>query len=135
MNHLSMIDNAIQHWGQIAPLVAPAHSETEYQRLVNALDQVLDVGGADQTHPLALLAEYLGDRISEWEADDEMPDAASGVEMLHHLMTEQGLRQSDLPEIGSQGVISEILAGRRELNLRQMRALAKQFKVPVQWFL
>jgi len=130
-----MIDNAIQHWDQIAPLVAPAHSETEYQRLVNALDQVLDAGGADQAHPLALLAEYLGDRISEWEIGDGMPDAASGVEMLRHLMTEHGLRQSDLPEIGSQGVVSEILAGRRELNLRQVRALAMRFRVPMQWFL
>jgi HTH-type transcriptional regulator/antitoxin HigA len=44
-------------------------------------------------------------------------------------MAQHGLRQADLPEIGSQGVVSEILAGRRELNLRQVRALAERFGV------
>jgi HTH-type transcriptional regulator/antitoxin HigA len=34
-----------------------------------------------------------------------------------------------LPEIGSQGVVSEVLAGKRELNTRQIRALAKRFGV------
>jgi HTH-type transcriptional regulator/antitoxin HigA len=34
-----------------------------------------------------------------------------------------------LPEIGSQGVVSEILGGKRELNARQMRALSGRFGV------
>ena len=34
-----------------------------------------------------------------------------------------------LPEIGSQGVVSEILSGKRELNVRQIRALAARFHV------
>jgi HTH-type transcriptional regulator / antitoxin HigA len=44
-------------------------------------------------------------------------------------MEGHGLTQSDLPEIGSQGVVSEILRGKRELNVRQIRALAKRFHV------
>jgi HTH-type transcriptional regulator/antitoxin HigA len=44
-------------------------------------------------------------------------------------MEQHGLRQADLPEIGSQGVVSEILSGRRELNLRQIRALSERFGV------
>jgi len=52
-----------------------------------------------------------------------------GAEMLRFLMEEHGLAQSDLPEIGSQGVVSEILNGKRELNVRQIRALARRFKV------
>jgi HTH-type transcriptional regulator/antitoxin HigA len=44
-------------------------------------------------------------------------------------MQQHGLRQGDLPEIGSQGVVSEILSGRRELNIRQIRALARRFGV------
>ena len=57
-----------------------------------------------------------------------MPKAC-GVEVLRYLMEEHGLRQADLPEIGSQGVVSEILSGKRELNLRQIRELAKRFHV------
>jgi len=44
-------------------------------------------------------------------------------------MEEYGLTQSDLPEVGSQGVVSEILNGKRELNVKQIRALASRFRV------
>jgi HTH-type transcriptional regulator/antitoxin HigA len=44
-------------------------------------------------------------------------------------MEEQGLTQSDLPEVSSQGVVSEVLNGKRELNVRQIRALANRFNV------
>ncbi len=39
------------------------------------------------------------------------------------------LTQSDLPEIGSQAVVSEVLNGKRDLNVRQIRALATRFGV------
>ena len=39
------------------------------------------------------------------------------------------LKQSELPEIGSQGVVSEILRGKRVLNLRQIKLLAERFYV------
>lgn len=44
-------------------------------------------------------------------------------------MQEQGLRQSDLPQIGSQGVVSEVLTGKRDLNARQIKRLTKRFGV------
>ena len=57
-----------------------------------------------------------------------MPEA-TGAEVLQHLMEEHDLRQSDLPEIGSQGVVSEIISGKRELNVRQIKELAQRFQV------
>jgi HTH-type transcriptional regulator / antitoxin HigA len=44
-------------------------------------------------------------------------------------MEAHGLTQSELPEIGGQGVVSKILSGERELNIRQIRRLAKRFGV------
>ena len=44
-------------------------------------------------------------------------------------MQQHGLRQSDLPEVGSQSVVSEVLAGKRALNALQVNALAQCFKV------
>jgi len=44
-------------------------------------------------------------------------------------LQEHELRQSDLPEIGSQGIVSEVLTGKRELNVRQIMQLAKRFGV------
>ncbi len=31
-------------------------------------------------------------------------------------MEQHGLKQGDMPDIGSQGVVSELLSGKRELN-------------------
>ena len=39
------------------------------------------------------------------------------------------LKQSDIPEIGSQGVISEILSGKRQFNVRQIKLLSNRFNV------
>ena len=48
---------------------------------------------------------------------------------IKEIMREHQLRQSDLPEIGTQGVVSEVMAGKRELNTRQIRRLAERFGV------
>ena len=50
-------------------------------------------------------------------------------EMLRYFMEQHGLSQSDLPEIGNQGKVSEILSGKRRLNARHIKALAERFKV------
>jgi HTH-type transcriptional regulator/antitoxin HigA len=44
-------------------------------------------------------------------------------------MEEHGLRQSDLPEVGSQRAVSEVLTGKRELTAKQIRALASRLHV------
>ena len=56
------------------------------------------------------------------------------MQALKFLMAQHGLNQSDLPEIGSQGVVSEILSGKRELNIRQVRALSQRFGVSAATF-
>lgn len=44
------------------------------------------------------------------------------------------MRQSDMPEIGNQAKVSEILSGKRKINLRHAQALAKRFGVGVEVF-
>ena len=56
------------------------------------------------------------------------------MQALKYLMEQRGLKQTDLSEIGSQGVVSEILTGKRELNIRQVRALSKRFGVSAATF-
>ncbi len=63
-----------------------------------------------------------------------MPET-TGIQALRFLMEQHGLKQSDLAEIGSQGVVSEILAGKRELNVGQVRALGERFGVSSATFL
>ena len=63
-----------------------------------------------------------------------LPDA-SPIDTLQYLIDEHDLTQSDLPEIGSQGVVSEVLRGKRQLNLRQIEKLAARFHVSPAAFL
>jgi HTH-type transcriptional regulator / antitoxin HigA len=49
--------------------------------------------------------------------------------VLRLLMEQHGLKQGDLPDIGSQGVVSELLSGKRELNRNQIARLSERFGV------
>ena len=93
------------------------------------MNELLDEIGDDEGHPLYGLLETLGTVIHAYEEIHHPMPAASGSEMLRYLMDEHGLTQSELPEIGSQGVVSEILSGKRQLNTRQISALAMRFCV------
>jgi HTH-type transcriptional regulator/antitoxin HigA len=73
--------------------------------------------------------DTLGTLIEAYEEKHHPVPASSGAEMLRYFMEEHGLSQTDLSEIGSQGVVSEVLNGKRELNIRQVRAPAKRFHV------
>jgi HTH-type transcriptional regulator/antitoxin HigA len=129
------VKTAIEHWSYVAPLLQPARNAKEYAQLVEALDAAIDAGGADEKHPLARLVDYLGDLVAEYEAKDKMPAAATGADALRYLMQRDDLRQADLPELGSQGVVSELLSGRREFNARQAKALAARFGISAALFL
>lgn len=130
------LSTALMHWDYIAPLLTPASNEAEYQALIESLDALLDSGAADETHPLAGLACLIGDLISAYEQPHHpMPPEMSSIEALHYFMERDNLRQQDLPEIGNQAKVSEILSGRRAINLRQAKNLASRFNVPLTLFI
>lgn len=80
-------------------------------------------------HPMYEFLDTLGTLIHAYEEKHVPIPQATGAGVLQYLMEEHELRQSDLPEVGSQGVVSEILNGKRELNVRQIRLLAQRFHV------
>ncbi|MES3020074.1 MAG: helix-turn-helix domain-containing protein [Pseudomonadota bacterium] len=109
-------------------------NKTELEKAIVAMNQLLDAGGSDEAHPLAGLVDTLGALIDAFEAVHNPAEKVAPAAILRLLMDQKGLSQSDLPEIGSQGVVSEILRGKRDLNLRQIRALAAKFHVPASLF-
>ena len=117
-----------QHWTAVGPLLS-IRNEHEYDLAVERLNRLLDEVGTDEQHPLYTLLDTLGTLIHAYEEEHHPIPESSGVDVLRFLMEEHGLTQSDLPEIGSQGVVSEVLRGKRELNIRQIRALATRFQV------
>jgi HTH-type transcriptional regulator/antitoxin HigA len=103
--------------------------EREYDAAVERMNGLLDEIGTDESHPLYGLLDLLGTLIQVYEEKHHPVPPASGADALRFLMDEHGLTQSDLAEIGSQGVMSEILSGKRDLNVRQIRILAQRFHV------
>jgi HTH-type transcriptional regulator/antitoxin HigA len=130
-----LIEQVAEHWQFVAPLLRKPKTEADYDRLVQALDELLDLTGEDEAHPLNSLVEIIGDWIEAYDLEHRPIPVASGVDVLRYLMREHGLTQSDLPGVGAQSVVSEILSGKRQLNLRQIRWLAERFKVSVETFI
>lgn len=125
------LDQAVRDYRRLRTLVplGPVRTRWEYERAVALLDAILDEIGEDEKHPLAELAEAIGVFVEKYEDEHAPVPKAKPQAVLKSLMHEHDLRQTDLPEIGSQGVVSEVLAGKRELNTRQIRRLARRFGV------
>lgn len=112
------------------PHFGPIRNERDYERMNTLMEHLLREVGEDEDHKLADLLDVVSTLVEEYE-DRKFPlDNARPRHVLKFLMEEHGLKQADLKkEIGSQGVVSEILAGDREINIRQAKALAKRFGV------
>ena len=126
----------IKHWKHIANDVHEPLNNDDYNRLSNLLDSLLDIVGSDENHELIGLVDVISHMISMYdEHNKNQLNNISGINALKFLMEEHGLKQSDLPEIGSQGVVSEILNGKRNLNINQIKELSRRFHVSVETFI
>jgi len=126
---IAEITSHFQALSSVVPL-HPIRTGVDYEKAVTALNRLLDAGAANEQHPLADLVNTLGTLIGEYEDVHYPAQEVSPLAMLRFLMDENSLTQSDLPEVGSQGVVSEVLNGKRELNVRQIKALSARFHVP-----
>ncbi len=115
------------HWANIRSILT-IRNEREYDAAIERLNELLDGIGDNERHPLYGLLDTLGTLIHVYEETHHPMPECTGAAMLRFFMEEHGLNQSDLSDIGSQGVVSEILNGKRELNIRQIRLLAKRFQ-------
>ena len=112
---------------------APLADEAQYERALAFVEQVFEEVAHDPEHPLGGLVDLLADRIRAYEDRiHPWPDTSTPASVLASLMDEHGLKQSDLPEVGAQSVVSAVLTGKRHLNLRQVKALSKRFSVPIE---
>lgn len=127
----SEVDDLAGHYRALARRIPlrPIETDAGYDAAVGCLNGLLDAGAGDEGHPLAPLIDLLGEFIGAYDdARHGLPDVPP-AEVIRLLMHQHGLNQGELPEIGSQGVVSEILSGRRTLNASQIRRLAQRFQV------
>ena len=132
--NLNDLQQAWQQLNQTAH-IAPIRDEAHYNNMVQLADSLVDAIGDAEQHPLLDLLDLVSELIRAYDADHYVVPDASPREMLRFLMEQHNLSQSDMPEVGNQSIISMLLSGARQLNLRQIQALSARFHVPASVFL
>ena len=129
--HNNYLEETIQYWKYISPIIHDPQNDDEYENLARMLDQLLDIVGDNESHELMGLVDVISHMITMYDENhEEQSQKGSAIDALKFLMEQHGLDQSDLnDEIGSQGVVSEILNGKRQLNISHIKKLAKRFHV------
>ena len=136
MEEINMLQQQVIHsFEQTSQFLFVPTNEEEYNQLVELLDELTDLVRDDESHPLANLMDVLGVLIETYENEHIPAPTSDPVSVLKYFMEELDLTQKDLPELGSQGIVSEILSGKRKLNIRQVKALSERFQVPASVFI
>ena len=126
---ISELEKVVPIWPQMSSILSVPHDQKSYDRLISILDSLIDEVGEKENHQLSSLMEVVGNLIESYENAQDYIKNSEPTAVLKDLMNQHGLTQKDLAEVGSQGVVSEILNGKRELNVRQIRSLADRFSV------
>lgn len=115
----------------------PRNSE-DYSFLEKILDRLSDEVRDDETHPLALVMQIIGDNLEQYD-DEHHPDIGANitdVEMVRYLMETNHLHQKDLADIfGSQANVSKFLNGERQLGKNAILGLKQRFGISADFFI
>lgn len=110
----------------------PITSEDEVLERALLMDEMLD-SAKSESDIAVVFANAIADRIEEFEKNIEYP-YMSGADRLRGLMEIKNLTQGDLKDIAPQSVISEILSGKRTINLKQAKGFSNYFGLPLDMF-
>lgn len=109
-------------------------TEEEYDRILKIAEQL--TFAKNKTPEEKVLYKLLVTLIEAYETENYSIDEATPHEILKHLMESSGTRQADLVGvIGSSGVVSEVINGKRSISKTQAKALGDYFKVSSSLFI
>ena len=101
-------------------------NDKNYYEALKSMETVFD----ETEGHLTEYAETLAILIEQFETERFPIKESSGIDVVRFLMDQNGLKQKDLIGIlGGKSSVSEILHGKRLLNLRHIRALSDKFNV------
>ena len=80
--------------------------------------------GSNEMEPLL---DYVLNCIEKYEEEHYPVKESSPVEMIKFLMDQHGHKQKDLTDIAPKSAISEILSGKRALNINHIEKLSKKY--------
>ncbi|MCL1472033.1 helix-turn-helix domain-containing protein [Argonema antarcticum] len=116
--------------------VAPQAIETEaeYERLLKVVEPL--IFAKNRTPEELALLDLLVTLIEVYETKNYPFEKSTPSEMLQYVMETSGTRQADLVGIiGSSGVVSEVVNGKRSISKAQAKALGEYFKVSPNLFI
>ena len=116
--------------------IAPRAIETEeeYDRLLAVAERL--TFAKNRTPEERALYKLLVTLIEVYETENYPMDKSEPHEILQHIMESSGTRQADLVGIiGSSGVVSEVVNGKRAISKAQAKALGNYFKISPSLFI
>ncbi len=109
-------------------------TEEEYDRALTVVEQLTFAKARSPEE--GALHKLLVTLIEAYEAQHYPMDESQPYELLQHIMEASGTRQADLVGvIGSSGVVSEVINGKRSVSKAQAKALGEYFKVSPSLFI
>jgi HTH-type transcriptional regulator/antitoxin HigA len=114
--------HAISHVGHIT-------DDQDYEASIKLADALISEGAMEETHPQYSLFMTLNDLIYAYDQRHDAMSAPQSAQVLRFLMEQHGLKLAQLPEIGRQSEVSEILAGKRSLTANHIRSLSARFGI------
>jgi HTH-type transcriptional regulator/antitoxin HigA len=133
--YLASVQSAWQGLNKLVPF-GPITSKKDYERRVQVMDELFDRIGANESHRQIPLLDLVTKEVETYEAKQQALPETVPAKVLAFLMEEHNLKQTDLAEEpGGQSIVSAILNGKRELNTRQVKALAARCSVSPAVFL
>jgi HTH-type transcriptional regulator/antitoxin HigA len=109
-------------------------NEEEYQQARHLLINL--ISKQDRLPEETAMVKLMATIIKDFDAKQPKPEPASPQEVLLHLVSANNMKQSDLVgKIGSKGVVSEIVNGKRSISKAQAKILGEIFKVSPSLFI
>ena len=112
-------------------------TEEENENAIQIAGRLMLRDEDDLTPEESQLLDHLVTLIEDFEKKAyPMGDKSNPPVALRELMREHELKQTDMLDIfGSQGVVSQVLNGKREISKAQARRLSDRFRLPIDIFI
>ena len=112
-------------------------NEKENERALAFVERLMKKGEDALSPEETRLLDLLVTLIEDFEEEAyPMGDKSDPQVALRELMREHELKQTDMLDIfGSQGVVSQVLNGKREISKAQARRLSERFRLPIDIFI
>ncbi|MCD8525596.1 MAG: helix-turn-helix domain-containing protein [Gammaproteobacteria bacterium] len=128
------VEQIVNHFHYIKPWISVPENDRENEQLIAFARDLKKEGKTGKNSAKDLLPLVL-EHINEYEKRAYPLPKVKPNEALSFLMEQHQLTQHDLPEVGSQSLISKILRGERKLTVEHIEKLCERFNVsPVVFF-